>query len=174
VSEPSEDALAMAREHADNGNDERALAAAFQRLMDHIDKVEALADKQHGALKEALERWEQAKRRYDAAGAVVLGFKERAEKAEAKLADALVRSLKLIDERDTLRVRLAVADDRAERAERVLADEREWYAVASRDLAEANARLAELVREVREWNSDYHGDALLGVILAKHEGGEHG
>jgi len=170
-SKPSEDALDMARElyaqfeHADNGNDERALAAAFQRLMDHIDKVEALADKQHGALKEALERWEQAKRRYDAAGAVVLGFKERAEKAEAKLADALVRSLALIDERDTLRVRLAAAAERAERAERVLADEREWYAAAQRGLKEAEARLAELTRRERE---------VEAIVSTYDEGGEHG
>lgn len=77
MSKPSEDALAMARElyarfeHADNGNDEAALAAALQRFMDLVEKAEALADKQNGALKEALERWEQARRRYDAAGAVV-------------------------------------------------------------------------------------------------------
>jgi hypothetical protein len=104
--------------------------------------------------------------------------RERAEKAEAKLANALVRSLELIDERDTLRVRLAVAADRAERAERVLADEREWYAAAKRGLDEANARLAELVREVMEWVSCPANESVIApwkalvTLLKKYDGGE--
>lgn len=153
MSEPSEDALAMARElyaqfeHADNGNDERALAAAFQRLMDHIDKVEALADKQNVALKEALERWEQARRRYDAAGAVVLGFKERAEKVEA---------------------------DRDE-ADRCLRIATQASANHHASLLKAEARLAELVRAVRAWWYDAPpcGKQLMR-ILDEYEGGEHG
>jgi predicted nucleic acid-binding Zn-ribbon protein len=167
VTEPSEEALAIARElyarfeHADNGNDERALAAAFQRLMDHIDKVEALADKQNGALKEALERWEQAKRRYDAAGAVVIGFKERAEKAEAELA-AEVEAHRVTRENWELEKRAH---------ERNWLQKKGWIERAEK----ANARLAELVLEVRGleqrgWWSRHD----LQTILAKYDGGEHG
>jgi len=143
MGEISEEALDMARslyaqyEHADNGNDEVALASAFQALMDHIEKVEAFADKQNHALKELVERWEQAKRKYEAGVAVVLGFKERAEKAE-----------------------------------RQLEAEREWFACSQRGLAEANARLADLVRGVREWISaecDCDSCVYRREFLAKYE-----
>jgi hypothetical protein len=94
-SKPSEEALAMARElyaqfeHADDGNDVAALAAALQRFMDVVEKAEALADKQHQALQRIVEPWERAKRQYEAGAAVVLGFKERAEKAEASKAELI-------------------------------------------------------------------------------------
>ena len=95
MTEPSEEALAIARElyarfeHAGNGNDEAALAAALQRFMDVVEKAEALADKQHQALTRIVEPWERAKREYEAGAAVVLGFKERAEKAEASKAELI-------------------------------------------------------------------------------------
>lgn len=153
MSEPSEDALAMARElyarfeHADNGNDERALAAALQRFMDVVEKAEALADKQHQALKGIVEPWERAKRQYEAGAAVALGFKERAEKAEADR-------------------------DEADRCLRVAAQASASHQTA---LRKAEARLAELVSDVRAWWYDAPpcGKQLMR-ILDEYEGGEHG
>jgi peptidoglycan hydrolase CwlO-like protein len=100
--------------------------------------------------------------------------RERAEKAEAKLADALGRSLKLIDERDRWK-------EQAEKAERQLEAEREWYACSQRGLAEANAdrkalekAITELVSEVRECVRACQGNGALFAILDKYDGGEHG
>jgi hypothetical protein len=76
--------------------------------------------------------------------------------------------------------------ERAEKAERQLAEEREWFAIARRGLDEKDARLAELVRRTREeleyWrdmrtvgNATHAGfDKLLKEFGDRYEGGEHG
>lgn len=62
------------------------LIATVRELQGMLVTAEALADKAVHALKGILEPWERAKRQHEAGAAVVLGFKERAEKAEAELA----------------------------------------------------------------------------------------
>lgn len=62
------------------------LIATVRELQGMLVTAEALADKAVHALKGILEPWERAKRQYEAGAAVVLGFKERAEKADAELA----------------------------------------------------------------------------------------
>jgi len=145
MGEPSAEALGMARELY--GNDEAALAAALQRFMDVVEKAEALADKQHQALKGIVEPWERAKRQCEAGAAVVLGFKERAEKAEADR-DEADRCLRIAAQ--------ASAKERA-RAEK------------------AEASKAELIFAIEEWMSDALIELPIDAvelihILDKHRG----
>lgn len=155
MGEPSAEALGMARELY--GNDEAALAAALQRFMDVVEKTEALADKQHQELKRIVEPWERAKRQYEAGAAVVLGFKERAEKAEA-------------------RARIWKASAKHHR--------RYGYAADAAEEA-ATARLAELVLKLEGWRQTFGREhinvitgkdvrAALSVLIAEYEGGESG
>lgn len=80
--------------------------------------------------------------------------------------------IELMDDRDDWK-------ERAEKAERQLAEEREWFAIARRGLDEKNARLAELARRMREWAADTNEApkgrhwAAFDRLLTEYEGGEH-
>jgi len=129
MGKPSKEAWAEAQSLP--AYDNRAIAAAIQRHMDETDRWR--------------KRWEDREVAQASCCDEMQLRAEKAERAYAELRSTSIEKLRLEE------------SARAEKAERQLEEEREWFAASQRGLAEANARLAELVREVVDWIASTDG-----------------